>query len=161
LERHAPSSPFDAQAALEHLLARLRASAGATRVSVWVHEASTDSAVPFRSVTVNADDPVFASVRLAPAPAAPAAVARGVRVEDWLVVTAVTVDEQHRRRGLATAVMTALGAWARERGARSCLLQVASSNEPALQLYERLGFTEHHRYHYRLGAEPAQAAGTP
>jgi GNAT superfamily N-acetyltransferase len=114
-----------------------------------------------RDVLVNADDPVFASVRLEPEPAALAAVARGVRVEDWLVVTAVTVDERHRRAGLATAVMAALGAWARDRGARSCLLQVASSNQPALALYERLGFTEHHRYHYRLGAEPAPAAGTP
>ena len=41
-------SPFDAQAALESLLARLRASAGATRVSVWVHEASTEMIVPYR-----------------------------------------------------------------------------------------------------------------
>ena len=57
--------------------------------------------------------------------------------------------------------MAALGGWAGERGARSCLLQVASSNEPALALYERLGFTEHHRYHYRLGAEPGPGAGTP
>ncbi len=48
--------------------------------------------------------------------------------------------------------MAALGAWARERGGHSCLLQVAGGNAPALALYERLGFTEHHRYHYRLGA---------
>ena len=108
-----------------------------------------------RDILVNADDPVFASVRLEPEPAPLAAVARGVRAEDRLVVTAVTVDERHRRKGLATAVMTALGGWALDRGAHSCLLQVASSNGPALALYERLGFTEHHRYHYRLGAQPA------
>ncbi|TFV68268.1 UNVERIFIED_ORG: EAL domain-containing protein [Bacillus sp. AZ43] len=41
-------SPYDAQSALESQLARLRASAGATRVSVWVHEASTEMIVPFR-----------------------------------------------------------------------------------------------------------------
>jgi ribosomal protein S18 acetylase RimI-like enzyme len=51
--------------------------------------------------------------------------------------------------------MNALGAWGRARGARACLLQVASSNTGALALYERLGFTEHHRYHYRLGPESA------
>jgi GNAT superfamily N-acetyltransferase len=80
-----------------------------------------------------------------------AAVARGVLVDGWLCVTAVTVDERHRRRGLATAAMAGLGAWARERGAHSCVLQVAGANTPALTLYQRLGFTEHHRYHYRLG----------
>jgi ribosomal protein S18 acetylase RimI-like enzyme len=108
------------------------------------------------AVLANADEPVFASIRCDPAPAPLAAVARGVVVDGWLCVTAVTVDDRYRRRGLATAVMAGLGAWARERGAHSCLLQVAGSNAPALALYERLGFTEHHRYHYRLGPEPLQ-----
>jgi N-acetylglutamate synthase len=102
-------------------------------------------------VLTNAENPVFAAVRCEPEPAPLAAVARGVLVEGWLCVTAVTVDERYRRRGLATAVMAGLGAWARERGAHSCVLQVAGANEAALALYERLGFTEHHRYHYRLG----------
>jgi N-acetylglutamate synthase len=104
-------------------------------------------------VLVNADQPVFASVRCAPEPESLAAVARGVLVGGWLVVTAVTVDDAYRRQGLATAVMAALGVWARDRGGDSCLLQVAGANAPALALYERLGFTEHHRYHYRLGPE--------
>jgi diguanylate cyclase (GGDEF)-like protein len=42
------ASPYDPQAAVEHLLTRLRAAAGATRVSVWVHESSTHMAVPYR-----------------------------------------------------------------------------------------------------------------
>ena len=41
-------SPYDADAAMETLLGRLRAAAGATRVSVWVHETSTEMVVPFR-----------------------------------------------------------------------------------------------------------------
>jgi GNAT superfamily N-acetyltransferase len=102
-----------------------------------------------REVLLRADDPVFASVRTAPSPAPLAAVARGAVAEDWLVVTAVTVDDAHRRQGLATAVMAGLGAWARERGACRCVLQVAGSNTGGLALYEALGFTEHHRYHYR------------
>ncbi len=48
LPRQPAPTAYDAQAALEHLLARLRASAGATRVSVWVHEATTETVVPFR-----------------------------------------------------------------------------------------------------------------
>jgi ribosomal protein S18 acetylase RimI-like enzyme len=102
-----------------------------------------------REVLMSGERPVFAAVRLAPSPAPLAAVARGVVVEDLLVVTAVTVDEACRRRGLGTAVMAALGKWGRDRGATSCLLQVAAPNAPALALYERLGFDEHHRYHYR------------
>ncbi len=96
----------------------------------------------------------MAAVRLLPAPAPVAAVARGVLVDGWLCVTAVTVDESLRRKGLATAVMAALGSWARDRDGRSCLLKVAGGNAPALALYAGLGFTEHHRYHYRLGPEP-------
>ena len=105
-------------------------------------------------VLTNADGAVFAAVRLLSAPAPLAAVARGVLVDGWLCVTAVTVDESSRRKGLATAVMAALGSWARDQGGHSCLLQVAGTNAPALALYARLGFTEHHRYHYRLGPEP-------
>ncbi len=108
-----------------------------------------------RRVLLGADDVVFAAVRLDPAPAPLAAVARGAVVDGWLCVTAVTVDDRYRRRGLGTAVMAALGGWGRSRGARSCLLQVVESNAPALALYARLGFTEHHRYHYRLGPEPS------
>lgn len=110
-----------------------------------------------RSVLLGGEDPVFAAVRLDAAPAPLAAVARGIVVDGWLCVTAVTVDERYRRRGLATAVMSALGEWARPRGGHSCLLQVVESNAPALALYARLGFTEHHRYHNRLGADPGPA----
>jgi ribosomal protein S18 acetylase RimI-like enzyme len=111
-----------------------------------------------REVLVGSGAPVFASVRHSPG--RPAAVARGALADGWLCVTAVTVDDAYRRQGLATAVMAALGAWARDRGAHSCLLQVASSNDGALGLYRRLGFTGHHRYHYRVGPPPeAWAAG--
>ena len=41
---------------MEHILARLRASAGATRVSVWVYEATTEMVVPFRSVASDSAD---------------------------------------------------------------------------------------------------------
>jgi ribosomal protein S18 acetylase RimI-like enzyme len=103
-----------------------------------------------RQVLLGADDPVFASVRLDPEPASLAAVARGAVVGPWLVVTAVTVDESVRRRGVATSLMSALAAWGRDREATSCVLQVVATSAPALALYDRLGFTEHHRYHYRL-----------
>ncbi len=100
-------------------------------------------------VLTNAEDVVFASVRLTPAPAPLAAVGRGVLTDGWLGVTAVTVAEEHRRQGLASAVMTALRAWAADRGAHSLYLQVTAGNAAARALYRRAGLIEHHRYHYR------------
>ncbi|WP_448611749.1 GNAT family N-acetyltransferase [Geodermatophilus sp. URMC 60] len=102
-----------------------------------------------RAVLVNAEDVVFASVRRDPPPAPLAAVARGVVTDDWLGVAAVTVEERHRRQGLATAVMAALQRWGADRGARWVYLQVTASNSPARALYRQAGFIEHHRYHYR------------
>jgi GNAT superfamily N-acetyltransferase len=102
-----------------------------------------------RRVLIGAEDVVFASVRLDPEPAPLAAVARGVVTDDWLGVSAVTVEEEHRRQGLASAVMAALYRWGAERGARWAYLQVVQSNAAARALYHRDGFVEHHRYHYR------------
>ena len=62
-----------------------------------------------------------------PAPAPLAAVARGVLVDGWLCVTAVTVDERHRRRGLATAVM----AGARRLGPRARRALLPACRSPA------------------------------
>ncbi|WNV76578.1 GNAT family N-acetyltransferase [Geodermatophilus sp. DSM 44513] len=102
-----------------------------------------------RAVLTNAEDVAFAAVRRDPPPAPLAAVGRGVVDDGWLGVAAVTVDERHRRQGLATAVMAALQRWGAGRGARWLYLQVAASNAPARELYRRAGLIEHHRYHYR------------
>lgn len=79
------------------------------------------------------------------------AVARGAVTRGWLGITAVTVDEAHRRRGLARRVMAELAGWGAERGAEAIYLQVAAENVPALGLYEKLGFHRHHDYRYRIG----------
>lgn len=70
----------------------------------------------------------------------------GLRVASF---TAIETDPAYRRRGLARAVMAALTDHALRAGATTGLLGVEADNEPALRLYEGLGFTEHHRYHYR------------
>ena len=101
-----------------------------------------------RTVLARADRVVFAAVRPGPG-GPPVAVARGVATDDWLGVSAVTVAPEHRRRGLATAVMGALSRWAAGQGAHWVYLQVSASNAPARELYRRAGYVEHHRYHYR------------
>lgn len=50
------------------------------------------------------------------------------------------VDPAHRRRGLATQLLAAGQAWALERGDRQITLQVLTDNQPALQLYQKLGY---------------------
>jgi N-acetylglutamate synthase len=79
-----------------------------------------------------------------------AGIARGAVDAGWLGVTAVEVAPQHRRSGVASALMRALQGWGRSQGATACYLQVDEGNPGALALYQRLGFIEHHRYHYRL-----------
>ncbi|TYP86788.1 GNAT family N-acetyltransferase [Blastococcus xanthinilyticus] len=130
---------------------------------VWLTGYRAGGALPASATAVlrRAEQPRFASVRPYPPPAPAVAVARGAVAEDVLVISAVTVDERHRRRGLATALMTTLAADARSRGARCCVLQVTASNAPALALYARLGFTEHHRYHYRTAPPPAADSRGP
>jgi ribosomal protein S18 acetylase RimI-like enzyme len=83
--------------------------------------------------------------------AAPQATARGAIVDGWLHLGLVEVAPPARRRGLAQAVTIALASWAAAHGAQRALLQVEDSNEAAIALYRRLGFTTHHRYvTYRL-----------
>ncbi len=74
------------------------------------------------------------------------AVGRGVVTGGWLGVSLVSVDPAHRRRGLARAVVEALAAWAVDAGAGRAYLQVEKHNTAAVAMYERLGFTTHHRY---------------
>ena len=70
---------------------------------------------------------------------------------DWVGFRTISVAPEHRRRGLGLAVMAALVEWSAERGATTAYLQVLGDNDPALALYDRLGFVEHHRYRYLAG----------
>lgn len=71
----------------------------------------------------------------------------------WAGFAAVEVDPEHRRRGLASAVMAALARRALEEGASAAWLQVESDNTGGRALYEGMGFGTHHSYHhYRRAA---------
>ena len=82
----------------------------------------------------------------------PAAI--GVAVVDggWVGLFDVVVDPGSRLQGHGRAMTETMLAWAAERGARRSYLQVVPTNEPALALYDRLGFTETYRYGYRTEA---------
>ncbi|WP_372352724.1 GNAT family N-acetyltransferase [Streptomyces sp. KL116D] len=78
----------------------------------------------------------------------PAAIGRCVVDGRWAGFAAVEVDPAHRRRGLATKVMTALARQALDEGASAAWLQVEADNEGARVLYDRMGFATHHVYHH-------------
>ncbi|XUZ98099.1 GNAT family N-acetyltransferase [Streptomyces araujoniae] len=78
----------------------------------------------------------------------PAAIGRCVVDGRWAGFMAVEVAPEHRRRGLATAVMAALARRALDEGASAAWLQVEEDNEGAGALYDGMGFAPHHRYHH-------------
>jgi GNAT superfamily N-acetyltransferase len=80
-----------------------------------------------------------------------AATGRGVLSGDWLLVESLVVDPAHRRRGLATAVLSEVLDWGASRGAMTALLHVETANEGAIALYERHGFVTHHTNRYLVG----------
>lgn len=77
----------------------------------------------------------------------------------WLGIFAVEVDPAHRRLGLARTIMAALHRWGAAQGARQAYLQVESTNDGAVALYERLGYTVHHDYRYRRDPRAEGASG--
>ncbi len=61
-------------------------------------------------------------------------------VADELQLHDVVVAPSHRRQGIGRALMTALCAFAAERGARFVLLEVRKSNAAAIALYREFDF---------------------
>lgn len=60
----------------------------------------------------------------------------------------LTIPEK-RRQGLARRLVLQLFAWSRTKGATTGWLAVVADNQPAVRLYQSLGFREVYRYHYR------------
>ncbi|MFC9249227.1 GNAT family N-acetyltransferase [Streptomyces sp. NPDC057136] len=90
----------------------------------------------------------FASVPGDAGSGTPAAIGRCVVDGRWAGFMAVEVGPEQRRRGLATAVMTALARKALDEGASAAWLQVETDNGAAGALYDGMGFAAHHRYHH-------------
>ncbi len=79
------------------------------------------------------------------------AVAFGAVHHGLVCVNSVATDPEFRRRGLAGQAISAVLAWARDRhGAAGACVPVVAGNDPAVALYEGLGFrSEVYRYYYR------------
>jgi N-acetylglutamate synthase len=110
-----------------------------------------------RQLLMSAPWQAFASIRSAHRTVA---IGRVAVARNWAGLTAVQVHPRYRRRGLARAVTAALAAAAAQRRVDGLYLQVDDENTAARALYLGLGFTDHHRYQYRV-APPLPAPLLP
>jgi len=78
-------------------------------------------------------------------------------------VVSIAVKEPYRRRGIASELMTAVMERAKENyGAKECFLEVRLSNDAAINLYEKLGFSKVKRnYGYYIDGEDAWVMAAP
>jgi len=88
---------------------------------------------------------------------------KGLRAARLCHVVSVAVREPYRRRGVATAVLrTAMDNGRDAYDASECYLEVRISNEPAVVLYESLGFNRVKRnYGYYMDGEDAWVMAIP
>lgn len=68
----------------------------------------------------------------------------------WGYISNVVVSEQHRRKGIASQLLLHLAEWAHKHDTENLFMQVLTNNEPALQLYEKLGFKRLAKSYYRM-----------
>ncbi|MFE0654508.1 GNAT family N-acetyltransferase [Streptomyces sp. NPDC059534] len=160
LDRHGWRREVSAEVRIAALapLGDLDADVSAVRLSRTVDDAwlsryqrSEEASPTVRSVLASGPSVWFASV--AGTGGVPAAIGRCVVDGRWAGFMAVEVDPAHRRRGLATSVMTALARQALDEGASAAWLQVETDNDGARALYDGMGFAAHHHYHHYRWAE--------
>ncbi len=76
------------------------------------------------------------------------AIVRAVVEGPWVGITAMEVDPEHRRRGLARHLLRCVATDAVAAGADRIWLQVDPANRAGCALYLGAGFRQHHTYRY-------------
>ena len=79
-----------------------------------------------------------------------AATGLGILDRDYIGVYAINVEAGHRRQGLARKIVETLLAEGKKAGAKRAYLQVVANNDPAIRLYEDLGFSPAYMYWFRV-----------
>jgi GNAT superfamily N-acetyltransferase len=64
----------------------------------------------------------------------------------------IMTDANYRKRGFGQKIVEGIISWGRANQAKQAYLQVTQNNDPAIRLYERLGFRTLYPYWYRVKA---------
>ncbi|MBM3619735.1 MAG: GNAT family N-acetyltransferase [Alphaproteobacteria bacterium] len=103
-----------------------------------IHDRMLDSLVPVGGFALATDD------------GAPVAAGLGVLEGEHVGLFDIVADPARRRAGHGRRVVEGIMAWGRALGATKAYLMVVAANAPAIALYERLGYREVYRSHYRI-----------
>jgi ribosomal protein S18 acetylase RimI-like enzyme len=103
-----------------------------------IHDRMLDSLVPVGGFALASDD------------GAPVAAGLGVLEGEHVGLFDIVADPARRRAGHGRRVVEGIMAWGRALGANKAYLMVVAANAPAIALYERLGYREAYRSHYRI-----------
>jgi N-acetylglutamate synthase len=76
----------------------------------------------------------------------------GVLEDQYLGLFFITTAKQQRRRGYAEQLISRILDWGKSNGAQIAYLQVEINNQAAINLYNKLGFSETYQYFYRIKA---------
>ncbi len=141
-------SPLEAHGALDAALVA-RGWQAIRPTDVLVADAAAVAAAaggaPGIAVTVDDAGQAIATLDGRPAGAGSAALDAG-----WSGLFAIATEPEARRRGVARTLVGALASWSAANGCDRLYLQVTADNGPAQALYQALGFTRSHGYHYRV-----------
>jgi len=116
---------------------QLRASLTGTPVVDWeIHQRILEIIVPKKTLVCLSVDGKMVACGM------------GVVEGDLLGYFSIYTGEAYRRKGYARAVMAAVTHWGLSQGATFGYLQVEGDNNPALNLYDQMGFRLCYQYHY-------------
>ena len=71
----------------------------------------------------------------------------------WAGIFGLWVHPDHRRRGIASTIVSAIAMVARENNMPAIYLQVSGDNADGLAFWNGLGFSTHHEYTYLVAPQ--------
>jgi ribosomal protein S18 acetylase RimI-like enzyme len=77
----------------------------------------------------------------------------GILDRDYVGVYAIHVRDDFRKMGMARSICTCILKEGMKKGAKKAYLQVVDGNQPAISLYQSLGFRTFYTYWFRVSKD--------